>query len=200
MVLAPQSDGADRAFDGVVVDVSLPNISSSPNSAIAPVQPAQSRLTDNASPPLDGPAERRLLAQGEMSAVAIVIGHISRHQAPQMFSAKDNNVIEAFAPDRADQPLDMPVLPGRCRLCRAIVQPQAADAIAKRGGKQRVVIAHQDDAAAIARDNLRGHTLTAVAPLIFRRRSPECVSPPKVFRCRRGACMSPPPPIHTSAP
>ncbi len=96
-----QSQAADGRIiaAAIVSNVSLPNIPKSPNSAIAAVQPAQSRFTDNAPPPLDGPAERRLLAQGKVSAVAVVIGHIGRHQAPQVRRAKDDDMIEAFAPD-----------------------------------------------------------------------------------------------------
>jgi hypothetical protein len=42
----------------------------------------------------------------------VVIGSISLENLTQMDLAKDDDVIQAFSTDRANQPLGMPVLPG----------------------------------------------------------------------------------------
>ena len=62
--------------------------------------------------PLDGPPVRRILVQRQMRSEFIVISCVSRKYPAQMALAEDDDVIEAFAADRADQSLRMPVLPG----------------------------------------------------------------------------------------
>ncbi len=42
----------------------------------------------------------------------VVIGSISLENLTQMGLAKDDDVIQAFSTDRANQPLGMPILPG----------------------------------------------------------------------------------------
>ena len=54
---------------------------------------------------------RRILVQGQMRSEFVVIAGVGRKNLAQMGFAEDDDVIEAFAADRADQPLRMPVLP-----------------------------------------------------------------------------------------
>jgi hypothetical protein len=61
--------------------------------------------------PLNGTADRRILGQSEMRP-DIIVGGVRRTNSTQMRFAEDDDVIEAFPTDRADQPLRMPVLPG----------------------------------------------------------------------------------------
>ena len=55
---------------------------------------------------------RRILVQGQMRSKFVVIAGVSRKNLAQMGFPEDDDVIEAFAADRAYQPLRMPVLPG----------------------------------------------------------------------------------------
>ena len=55
---------------------------------------------------------RRILVQGQMRSEFVVIASVGRKDSTQMGLAEDDDVIEAFPADRADQPLRMPILPG----------------------------------------------------------------------------------------
>jgi len=54
---------------------------------------------------------RRIFVQGQMRSEFVVVAGVGRKDAAQMGFAEDDDVIEAFAADRAVQPLCMPVLP-----------------------------------------------------------------------------------------
>jgi hypothetical protein len=47
-----------------------------------------------------------------MRSEFIVVAGVAREDATQLGFAEDNNVIEAFPADRADQSLRIPILPG----------------------------------------------------------------------------------------
>src|SRR6266851_557759 len=69
---------------------------------------------------LHGTAKRGVLSERKMGAGAIVIVGVGSEDPAQMGLAQDEDVIEAFPPDRADEPLRMPVPPGRPRGGRVI--------------------------------------------------------------------------------
>lgn len=48
-----------------------------------------------------------------MHAGPVVVTRVGRKDPTQMSFAEDDDVIEAFSADRADQPFRMPILPGR---------------------------------------------------------------------------------------
>ena len=54
---------------------------------------------------------RRIFIQGQMRSEFIVIAGVGREDPAQLGLAEDDDVIEAFPTDRADQSLRMPVLP-----------------------------------------------------------------------------------------
>jgi len=62
--------------------------------------------------PLNRPMRRRVLAQGLMRSEFVVIARVGRKDPAQIGLAQDDDMIEAFPADRADQSLRMPVLPG----------------------------------------------------------------------------------------
>ena len=72
---------------------------------------AKDRTYSDLAKPLNRATERRVLAQGEMRPDVIIIGATRCKNPTEMGFAKDDNVIETFPADRADQPLRMPVLP-----------------------------------------------------------------------------------------
>ena len=55
--------------------------------------------------------DRRILFQGQMRSELVVIAGVGREDPAQMGLAENDDVIEAFPADRADQSLRMPVLP-----------------------------------------------------------------------------------------
>ncbi|MEA2912682.1 MAG: hypothetical protein QOJ15_4763 [Bradyrhizobium sp.] len=72
---------------------------------------AEDRLSSELAEPLDRPMARRILTQGQVRFNSVVIVGVGLKDPAQMGLAEDDDVIEAFAADRADQSLRMPVLP-----------------------------------------------------------------------------------------
>ena len=73
---------------------------------------AEDRLSSQLAEALDRSMARRVLIQGQMRSDSVVIAGIGRKDPAQVGLAEDDDVIEAFPADRADQSLRMPVLPG----------------------------------------------------------------------------------------
>jgi hypothetical protein len=73
---------------------------------------AEKRPGSELAEPLDRPMARRILIQGQMRSEFVVIAGVGCKDPAQMGLAEDDDVIKAFAADRADQSLRMPVLPG----------------------------------------------------------------------------------------
>lgn len=76
------------------------------------MQSAENRPRDDLAVPQHGPMARRILGQRQMRPGFIVIAGVGSEDPAQMGLAEDDDMIEAFAADRADQSLHMPVLPG----------------------------------------------------------------------------------------
>jgi hypothetical protein len=66
---------------------------------------------DLAEPP-DRSMARRILVERQMRSEIVVIQSVGDKSPAQMCLAKDDDVIEAFAADRTDQSLRIPILPG----------------------------------------------------------------------------------------
>ena len=60
---------------------------------------------------VDRPMGRRILVQGQMRS-EFVVASVGCKNLAQMGLAEDDDVVQAFAADRADQSLRVPVLPG----------------------------------------------------------------------------------------
>ena len=76
------------------------------------VESAEDRLCNDLTKPMDWARKRRILSQSEMRPDLVVIGSISLENLTHMGLAKDDDMIQAFSTDRANQPLRMPILPG----------------------------------------------------------------------------------------
>ena len=61
---------------------------------------------------MNGTTGRRILGKGEMRPELVVIVGVGGKDPAQVTFAEDDDVIEAFPADRANQPLRKPVLPG----------------------------------------------------------------------------------------
>lgn len=60
-----------------------------------------------------------------------------------MGGVEDNQMIEAFTPDRADQPFGVPVLPGRMDLRGPVANAQGPEPLAEDGAIRSIVVPHQ---------------------------------------------------------
>jgi hypothetical protein len=79
--------------------------------AILMMKPAQDGLSGELAEPLNLSTAWRILPQGQMRSELVVIADVGRKDAAQVGLAEDDDVIEAFPTDRADQSLRMAVLP-----------------------------------------------------------------------------------------
>src|SRR5258705_10306984 len=61
-----------------------------------------------------------------MCSNAVVIGLIVLQNTAQMFLTQDNNVVQALAPDRSDQPFGKAILPRRSWCDRLVPNPHGA--------------------------------------------------------------------------
>jgi hypothetical protein len=71
----------------------------------------EDRPSSDFSEPLNGTKKRYVVGECKMRPDIVVIVAVSPEDPAQMGFAKDDDVIETFLADRADQPLRMPVLP-----------------------------------------------------------------------------------------
>ena len=77
------------------------------------VQPADLRDGDDFSDlaRLYRPLLRAILVQGKMRPGAVIVINVRRKHPAQMVLVEDDQVVQAFSPDRADDPLNVGVLP-----------------------------------------------------------------------------------------
>ena len=78
---------------------------------------------------LYGPGLWTILAEREMCPALVVILKIIRQHTAQVTLIEDDDVIEAFATDRADDALDIGVLPWRSRCSDNLLDRHRLDAI-----------------------------------------------------------------------
>jgi hypothetical protein len=76
------------------------------------MQTGQDWCVDDGARSLDGSSYRRVLAQPQVRARLIVIERIQSQDPAQMPFAEDQDMIQAVAPQRPDQALNIRVLPG----------------------------------------------------------------------------------------
>jgi len=93
------------------------------DSAILVVKTAKDRSRCNGAEPLDNATERRVLAQRSVSSEFFVIVGIPGQDPAQVRFAQDHDMIQAVSSDRADEPFDMSILPGRARRRWSIPDP-----------------------------------------------------------------------------
>ena len=71
------------------------------------MEAAEYRSRYNPPEPLDWSMDRSVLAQRQMSAGLIVVGHIRLQDLPHVGFPEDDHMVEAFPSDRPDQPLNV---------------------------------------------------------------------------------------------
>src|ERR1700688_3540550 len=73
----------------------------------------------------------------------VVIGSVILQNVTQLRFVEHDQVIEAFAPDRADEALDVAVLPRRARRGRMIADPHCPNAMGVGWAEGPVAVANQ---------------------------------------------------------
>ena len=104
------------------------------------VKAAEDRLSSELAEPLDRPIRRGILAQGQMRSEPVVVAGVGRKDPAQMGLAEDDDVIEAFPADRADQSLRMLVLPEVTRGYRVIAYAHGCETLGDRLTVGRVTV------------------------------------------------------------
>ena len=75
---------------------------------------------------LDRSANRRILAQRKVRASLVVVDGVAGNDPVKVRLAEHDHMVEALASERADQRLDMGILPGRARCGWSIPNAQPA--------------------------------------------------------------------------
>src|SRR5437879_5102732 len=79
--------------------------------------------------PLDGPHVWRILLKREVSSRAVIVREVAGQAAAQMAFAKDEDMIQTLAPDRADKPLGEGILPWAVRRGQHFPDPRALHSV-----------------------------------------------------------------------
>ena len=93
--------------------------------------------------PLNWSAVGCILLEREVSARPVIVREVAGQRAAQVQFAEDKDVIQALAPDRADDPLREGVLPRTVRRRQNFTDANALHALAERGPVDRVAIAEE---------------------------------------------------------
>jgi hypothetical protein len=80
---------------------------------------------------LYGPRLRTILIQREMRPASVVITKVRRQHTAQVTLIEDDDVIETFAADRADDALDVGILPWRSRCSDDLLDRHRLNTIAE---------------------------------------------------------------------
>ena len=108
--------------------------------------------------------ERRVLVQGTMCPRLIIVGSIRAYDSAQMRFTEYNHVVQALPADRADEPLNVSVLPGRSERNRPISNAHGAETLHGDASIRGVPIPNEvsrrvvpwESLGDLARDPLRG--------------------------------------------
>src|SRR5450759_5947145 len=73
--------------------------------------------------------ERRVLVQGTMSPRLIIVGSIRTYDSAQMRFTEYDHMVQALPADRANEPLNVSVLPGRSERNRPISNTHGAQTL-----------------------------------------------------------------------
>jgi len=99
---------------------------------------------DSADPRrLDGARVRTILVERKMRPGAVVIIHVGREDAAQMALVEDDDMVQAFPPDRTDDPLDVGVLPRRAWRRDDLGDPQRLNLVANLEAIRGIAVAQQ---------------------------------------------------------
>src|SRR6266850_2207292 len=104
--------------------------------------------------PGSGGMLRRILVEREMRASPVIAGEVAGQDAAQVAFAKNQNVIQTFAPDRADEPLREGILPRAVRRREDFLDPHALHAVPKLLAVDLVTVAQEIGGRGVVREGL----------------------------------------------
>ena len=104
---------------------------------------------------LNCPRKRRILAQREVRAGTLIVVEVQFQNAPQAGLILDDHVIQTFPTNRADQSLNVGVLPGRLRCRENFTNAQPACCLVKFLSVAPIPIAKQVMGGAVPRKSLQ---------------------------------------------
>src|ERR1017187_6325066 len=87
--------------------------------------------------------ERRALVQGTMDPRLIIVGGICAQNPAQVRLTEYDHVVQALPADRADEPLNVSVLPGRSERNRPISNAHGAETLHEDGSIRGVPIPNE---------------------------------------------------------
>ena len=103
---------------------------------------------------LDGPEVWGVLVEREVGSGLMVVGEIAGQDAAEVSLAEDEHVIQALAPDRADEPLREGVLPRALRRRENLLDPHAPHAVPKWLTIDLVTITQEIDRRGLVREGV----------------------------------------------
>ena len=104
---------------------------------------AKDWIRDKVSELFDWPSAGRVLPERNVRPRLIVIGSVFRKDSSKVLDVEHEQMIRALASDRADQALNIPVLPGRSNRRGPIPDPHRSHAILELGTKCSVIVANE---------------------------------------------------------
>jgi len=87
----------------------------------------------DASGPLNWARDRRIFIQWPVRSDVVVIGRIGSQDSAQMRLTQDDDMIQALAPDRSDQPFSKRILPRRGWCNRLVLDAHSAQSVCDDG-------------------------------------------------------------------
>jgi hypothetical protein len=111
------------------------------NADVMVMKSAKDRVWTNGPEPLNRARDGRILVQRPVCPDVVIIATIGAQDAAQMYLAQDNEIVQAFAPDRTNQSFGISVLPGRGWRRRPIAYPHCLDSAGDDGAIDPVPIA-----------------------------------------------------------
>ena len=104
--------------------------------------------------PLNSPAVGRILVEREVSTRPVVVREVASQGTAQVSFAKDEDVIQTLAPDRADQPLGEGVLPWAVRRRQDFTDAHALHALPEHVTVDRVAVAEEIGRRGVVREGV----------------------------------------------
>ena len=100
-------------------------------------------MGDNVSKPLDRACIGRVLPERNVCSHLIIIGGVFRKNSSKVPCVEHDQMISALAPDRPDQALDIPILPGRTERSGPVPDPHRSHASFERAAECSVIVADE---------------------------------------------------------
>ena len=105
--------------------------------------------------PLNWPGVGRILVERQVSARLVVVRKVASQGTTQVLFAEDDDVIQALAPDGADEPLREGVLPWAVRRREDFTDAHALHALPEHVTVDRVAIAEEVGRGGVVREGVQ---------------------------------------------